>query len=67
MFERVEKKKKKKKSTPVGVFGRPRIDRGVPSLLPVALGSRQVACLWGVKWVPAIARVLVGLGLLHVF
>lgn len=35
-------KKKNKKCTPVGVFGTPRIDHGVPSLLPIMmLGSKQ--------------------------
>ena len=48
--KRVRKeKRKKKKSTPIGVFGRPRIDRGVPFLLPMVLGSRQVGVLWGFK------------------
>ena len=33
---------KKKKSTPIGVFGRPRIDRGVPFLLPITMLCHHV-------------------------
>ena len=53
---------KKRKPMPVGMFGRPRID---PFLLPTMVGSRQVACLWGFKWLHAVAGAFVGLGLLY--
>ena len=48
----------KKKSTPIGVFGRPWINRGVPFLLPMVLGSRQVGVLWGFKGLRAAAALV---------
>ena len=54
-----EKEKRKKRSTPIGVFGRPRIVRGVPFLLPMVLGSRQVGVLWGLKRLRAAAALVI--------
>ena len=55
----VEKtRKEKKKSTPIDMFGRPQVDHGVPFLLPMVLGSRQVGVLWGFKRLRAAAALV---------